>query len=81
MIPYTTMQKRLMRITYLQSIVMSAVSAERVAEAQEQIAALLRQRHRIPQDREDDFFIRNLSDIAEAASSSARMSSAIAVSV
>ena len=73
MIPYTTMQKRLMRITYLQSIVMSAVSAERVAEAQEQIAALLRQRHRIPQDREDDFFIRNLSDIAEAASSSARV--------
>src|SRR5437899_1084731 len=73
MIPYTTMQKRLMRITYLQSIVVSAVSAERVAEAQEQIAALLRQRHRIPQDREDDFFIRNLSDIAEAASSSARV--------
>ncbi|TMA05984.1 MAG: FtsX-like permease family protein, partial [Deltaproteobacteria bacterium] len=73
MIPYTTMQKRLMRITYLQSIVVAAVSAERVAEAQEQIAALLRQRHRILQDREDDFFIRNLSDIAEAASSSARV--------
>ena len=73
MIPYTTMQKRLMRITYLQSIVVSAVSAERVSEAQEQIAALLRQRHRIPPDREDDFSIRNLSDIADAASSSARV--------
>jgi putative ABC transport system permease protein len=71
MIPYTTMQKRLMRITWLQSIVVSAVSADRVQEAQEQIAALLRQRHRIGPDREDDFMIRNLSDIAEAASTSA----------
>jgi putative ABC transport system permease protein len=72
-IPYTTMQKRLMRITYVQSITVSAVSAERVQEAQEQIAALLRQRHRIGPDREDDFIIRNLSDIAEAASTSARV--------
>jgi putative ABC transport system permease protein len=67
------MQKRLMRITYVQSITVSAVSAERIQEAQEQIAALLRQRHRIGQDREDDFIIRNLSDIAEAASTSARV--------
>jgi putative ABC transport system permease protein len=73
MIPYTTMQKRLMRTTSVQSIVVSAVSADRVQEAQEQIAALLRQRHRIGPDREDDFYIRNLSDIAEAASSSARV--------
>lgn len=72
-IPYTTMQKRLMRITYVQSIVVKAVSAERVQEAQEQIAALLRQRHRISPDREDDFTIRNLSDIAQAASSSAQV--------
>ena len=47
MIPYTTMQKRLMRITFVQSIVVRAVSAERVQEAQEQITLLLRQRHRI----------------------------------
>jgi putative ABC transport system permease protein len=73
MIPYTTMQKRLMRITHVQSIVVSAVSADRVQEAQEQIAALLRQRHRIGPDRDDDFTIRNLSDIAQAASSSAQV--------
>jgi putative ABC transport system permease protein len=72
-IPYTTMQKRLMRITFVQSIVASAINAERLPEAQAQITALLRQRHRIGPDREDDFYIRNLSDIAEAASSSARV--------
>ena len=81
MIPYTTMQKRLMRITWVQSIVVEAVSAERVQEAQEQIAALLRQRHRIGPDREDDFFIRNLSDIAEAASTSARVMAVLLGSV
>jgi putative ABC transport system permease protein len=73
MIPYTTMQKRLMRITWLQSIVVRAVSAEKVAEAQEQITLLLRQRHRIAEGREDDFTVRNLSDIAEAAQSTARV--------
>ncbi|HUF42586.1 MAG TPA: ABC transporter permease [Verrucomicrobiae bacterium] len=81
MIPYTTMQKRLMRITWLHSIVVKAVNAERVPEAQEQIAALLRQRHRIGPDREDDFNVRNLSDIAEAATSTARVMSVLLGSV
>ena len=72
-IPYTTMQKRLMRITNVQNIIVSVVSAERMQEAQDQISALLRQRHRIQQDQEDDFQIRNLSDIAEAAASSAKV--------
>jgi putative ABC transport system permease protein len=81
MIPYTTMQKRLMRITWLHSIVVKAVNAERVPEAQEQIAALLRQRHRIGPDREDDFNVRNLSDIAEAATSTARVMAVLLGSV
>ncbi len=73
MIPYTTMQKRMLRISHLQSIMVSAVSAERVKEAEEQITALLRQRHRIGPDRDDDFSVRNLSDIAEAAQGSAQV--------
>jgi putative ABC transport system permease protein len=81
MIPYTTMQKRLMRITWVQSIVVRAVSAERVQEAQEQITLLLRQRHRIGADREDDFNVRNLSDIAEAAQSTARVMAVLLGSV
>ncbi len=71
MIPYTTMQKRIMAITHVQSIVVSAVSAEKTQEAQQQMTALLRQRHRIQPNQDDDFFIRNLSDIAEAAQNSA----------
>ncbi|HEU4343728.1 MAG TPA: ABC transporter permease [Candidatus Binatia bacterium] len=80
-VPYTTSQKRLMRITHVQTIVVSAVSADRVQEAQEQITALLRQRHRIGPEREDDFSIRNLSDIAEAAATSARVMAVLLGSV
>ena len=81
MIPYTTMQKRLMRITWVQSIVVKAVSAERVEEAEEQITLLLRQRHRIGPEREDDFNVRNLSDIAEAATTTARVMAVLLGSV
>jgi putative ABC transport system permease protein len=81
MIPYTTMQKRLMRITWVQSIVVKAVSAERVEEAEEQITLLLKQRHRIGPEREDDFNVRNLSDIAEAATTTARVMAVLLGSV
>jgi len=81
MIPYPSMQKRLMRITWLQSIVVKAVNAERVQEAQEQITSLLRQRHRIGPEREDDFNVRNLSDIAEAATTTARVMAVLLGSV
>jgi len=71
MIPYTTMQKRIMGVTHVQQIVASAVSADATQEAKEQITDLLRQRHKLQPGRDDDFNIRNLSDIAEAASNSA----------
>jgi putative ABC transport system permease protein len=81
MVPYTTMQKRLLRITWVQTIMVKAISAERVEEAEEQIGLLLRQRHRIGPDRDDDFTVRNLSDIAEAASTTARVMTVLLGSV
>jgi len=71
MIPYTTMEKRILGITYVQQIVVSAVTVDQTVAAQNQITTLLRQRHRIQPGRDDDFTIRNLSDITEAASNSA----------
>ncbi|HEY7221941.1 MAG TPA: ABC transporter permease [Candidatus Binatia bacterium] len=81
MIPYTSMQKRLLRITWVQTIMVKAISSERVEEAEEQITSLLRQRHRIGPDRDDDFTVRNLSDIAEAASTTARVMAVLLGSV
>jgi putative ABC transport system permease protein len=71
MVPYTAMMKLVMGVTYIQQIIVAAVSADTTQEASTQIAALLRQRHRIRAGADDDFTIRNLSDIAEAASNSA----------
>ncbi|MEK6602765.1 MAG: ABC transporter permease [Candidatus Binatota bacterium] len=71
MVPYTTMQKRIMAITHVQQIVVAAASADLTQEAKDQITLLLRQRHKIRPGSDDDFNIRNLSDIAEAASNSA----------
>jgi putative ABC transport system permease protein len=71
MVPYTTMMKLVMGVTYIQQIIVAAVSADTTQEANNQIASLLRQRHKIRPGADDDFMIRNLSDIAEAASNSA----------
>jgi putative ABC transport system permease protein len=71
MIPYTTMMKRIMGVTYIQQIVVAAKSADLTGEAKNQITLLLRERHKLRPDMDDDFNIRNLSDIAEAASNSA----------
>ena len=72
-IPYTTMQKRLLRRNALHSIAVTAVSAGKVAEAEEQIIALLRQRHGIGSDGRDDFSVRNLSEIAKTAAGSTQV--------
>ena len=71
MVPYTTMMKLVIGVTYIQQIIVAAVSADTTQEANNQIASLLRQRHKIRPGADDDFIIRNLSDIAEAASNSA----------
>jgi putative ABC transport system permease protein len=71
MVPYSTMMKLVMGVTYIQQIIVAAVSADTTQEANNQIASLLRQRHKIRPGVDDDFIIRNLSDIAEAASNSA----------
>jgi putative ABC transport system permease protein len=71
MVPYTTMMKRVMGVTYIQQIVVAAAGADLTEEAKNQITLLLRERHKLRPDMDDDFTIRNLSDIAEAASNSA----------
>ena len=71
MVPFTSMMKLVMGVTYIQQIIVAAVSSDTTQEASDQISLLLRQRHKIRPGADDDFMIRNLSDIAEAASNSA----------
>ena len=52
--PYTTIQKRLLAITYIQGIFASAVTEDDSEEAIEEISATLRQNHKIATGDEDD---------------------------
>jgi len=48
------------------NITVSATSADTTSRAESQIRALLRDRHRLPLGADDDFSIRNLSEVASA---------------
>ena len=64
-IPLTTAQERLMGITYIRSINIQVSSADRIEYVQGQVESLLRQRHHIVGDKEDDFTVRNLTSLME----------------
>ncbi|MGM9581015.1 MAG: ABC transporter permease [Anaerovibrio sp.] len=64
-IPLTTAQERMLGITYVQSISVQVKDAMYMDQVQEDIEVLLRQRHRIVGDKEDDFHVRNLTSLME----------------
>jgi putative ABC transport system permease protein len=65
-LPYTTAQKKLMGITWLDDILCSAVSQDVVKQAGQQAAELLRERHHLRPEEPDDFNIRNPEDVIQA---------------
>jgi putative ABC transport system permease protein len=64
--PYTTVMKLLKRSTKIDMFTVSAVSRQAVEQAQQEIEALLRQRHRIQPGQDSDFMIRSQQEIAQA---------------
>jgi putative ABC transport system permease protein len=65
--PYTSVQKKLLGNNRLQVAYVSAVSQDATYTAQAQITDLLRQRHKLSAGEPNDFTVRNMSDVAEAA--------------
>ena len=81
-VPYTTVQKKFQGgVLYVQSGLISAVSARASFAAQEQITALLRQRHDLSSDQANDFRVRNLSEFAEAAEATNRVMTSLLASI
>ncbi|WP_110953862.1 ABC transporter permease [Anaerosinus massiliensis] len=64
-VPLTTAQERLIGITYVQSINIQVSNAEVMDQVQDEITTLLRQRHKIVGEKEDDFTVRNLTSLME----------------
>lgn len=71
--PYTTVMKRILAIDYIQGIFASAVDEARTDETIEQITSMLRERHKIKPDAEDDFDIRSQQELSEMMNSTSDM--------
>ncbi|HEY6937527.1 MAG TPA: ABC transporter permease [Terriglobales bacterium] len=80
-VPITTLQKKLTGEPWLRYIVVSAVSKDATYAAQEEITALLRDRHRIRPGQDDDFMVRNLADVAQLADQSSRVMTMLLASI
>jgi putative ABC transport system permease protein len=76
-VPYTTGMKRFAGVTMLRSINVQSASADQINEVQNNIAELLRQRHRIQSGRDDDFMMRNQQELAETQNAAAETMTAL----
>ncbi len=75
-VPVTTAQKKLFGTTFpgmVRTIMVKARNTDDLAIAEKQINALLRQRHRIGPRQENDFTVRNLTQIMQTAEQSSRV--------
>jgi putative ABC transport system permease protein len=70
--PFTTVQKKVLGRDRVQIAYVSAISQDATYTAQQQIGELLRQRHKLTASEPDDFTVRNMTDIAEAANETSR---------
>jgi len=80
-VPYTTAQKKMLTITHINQVMVSAVSPAATFTAEKQITELLRQRHRLTGNQENDFFVRNLTDVADAADQSSKIMTNLLASI
>ncbi len=77
-VPLTTAQKRLFGMQFpgmVRVIAVQAKGPELMKEAEDQISALLRQRHRIQPGQDNDFTVRNLTELMATAQQSANVMS------
>lgn len=79
--PYTTLQKKISGIDWLQYIMCSAISTDAIQPAQRQIQALLRERHRLRANEDDDFIIRSPTDLADAQAQAGRVMTLLLASI
>jgi putative ABC transport system permease protein len=81
MLPLTTMQKKIKGIDWLDDIMCSGVSPEAIKPAETQITSLLRERHHLRTDEDDDFNLRHPAEIASARAESQRIMTILLASI
>jgi putative ABC transport system permease protein len=70
--PINTVLTRLRGRTYINQILVSAISEKAIPEAQHEIAELMRQKHGISYGEDDDFMVRTQTEITDMASETSR---------
>jgi putative ABC transport system permease protein len=68
LIPYTAAMQRLAGTTTVNALMISASNGNEIDTVQNEVTQLLEQRHRIVPPQPDDFQVRNLQSVAQAAS-------------
>ncbi len=77
-VPLSTAQRKVFGVPFagsIRSIIVQASSAEAMPSVEKSVTALLRQRHRLREGAEDDFYIRNLAAAADSAAETTRVMS------
>ena len=65
-IPITTAQERMLGITHINRISIQGENTDVLTQIQADVTELLRQRHEITADKEDDFNVRNMTEMINA---------------
>jgi putative ABC transport system permease protein len=86
LLPISTAKKKVLGVNQANaasvgSIMVQARDGSLMSQAEEQTRALLRQRHRLQPNQEDDFTVRNLEEVFSAQESSARVMSILLASI
>src|SRR5713101_5343498 len=81
LMPYTTVMKKIKGQTWLDDILMSGTSAAVVDQAEQELAALMRERHHIRPGADDDFNLRHPTEIAETVKQSTQTMEALLAEV
>jgi len=71
--PYTTVQKRILAITYIQGITASAIDESQTQQALDEISDILRTNHKLRATDEDDFTVRSTQEMSEMMTSTMDM--------
>ncbi|NNE75746.1 MAG: FtsX-like permease family protein, partial [Pricia sp.] len=79
--PYTTVQKRILAIDYLQSVVASAISEEDATAAVENVTEIMRESHDLSASDTDDFEVRSMDELISTFSSTSEMMTILLVAI
>ena len=79
--PYTTVQKRILAIDYLNQVMASAISEDDAPEAVTQVTEILRTQHKLTATEDDDFHVRSMEELISTFSSTSEMLTILLVAV